>query len=88
MPTFKHYHDEPYKIVGRYAADMPSPTEEQLASPEFEAIWKVIRTWDINAPEFHSGYCGANGSHVALILNALDALETPEIGAHVTEIYG
>jgi hypothetical protein len=22
-------------------------------------------------PEFYEGYCGANGSHVALILNAL-----------------
>lgn len=50
---------------------MPNPTAEQLASPEFEAIWQVIKSWDVNVPEFYEGYCGGNGSHVALILNAL-----------------
>lgn len=53
--------------------DVPNPTPEQLASPEFEAIWSVIKSWDINVPEFYDGYMGANGSHVALILNALAA---------------
>jgi hypothetical protein len=53
---------------------MPNPTDEQLASPEFEAIWQAIKSWDVNVPEHHSGYCGANGSHVALILNALEAV--------------
>jgi hypothetical protein len=51
--------------------DMPSPTEEQRESPEFEAVWQAIKTWDVNVPESYEGYCGANGSHVALILNAL-----------------
>lgn len=51
--------------------DVPHPTPEQLASPEFQAIWDVIKSWDINVPEYYEGYCGANGSHVALILNAL-----------------
>jgi hypothetical protein len=50
---------------------MPSPTPEQLASPEFEAVWQEIKSWDINVPEYYQGYCGANGSHVALILHAL-----------------
>lgn len=50
---------------------MPNPTEDQLSSPEFEAVWSVIKSWDVNVPEFYEGYCGANGSHVALILNAL-----------------
>ena len=50
---------------------MPNPTPEQLSSPEFEAIWQVIKSWDVNVPEFYDGYCGANGSHVALILDAL-----------------
>ena len=62
----------------RYDGDdlppMPNPTPEQLDSPQFEAIWQVIRTWDVNVPEHYRGYCGANGSHVALILNALDAV--------------
>jgi len=51
---------------------MPSPTEEQLSSPEFEAIWSVIKSWDVNVPEFYENYCHADGSHVALILNALN----------------
>ena len=53
---------------------MPNPTEEDLNSPAFEAIWNVIKTWDVNVPEYYVGYCGANGSHVMLILNALNQL--------------
>ena len=55
----------------RPLGDMPNPTEEDLNSPEFEAIWRCIKSWDVNVPEFYEGYCGANGSHVKLILNAL-----------------
>lgn len=40
---------------------MPDPTDEMLASPQFEAIWNVIKSWDVNVPEAYSGYCGANG---------------------------
>lgn len=53
--------------------DMPNPTPEQMESPEFQAIWQTIKSWDVNVPEFYDGYCGANGSHVVLILNALEA---------------
>jgi hypothetical protein len=56
-----------------FIEDMPNPSAEQLASPEFQAIWSVIKDWDINVPDYYEGYCGANGSHVVLILNALDA---------------
>lgn len=53
--------------------EMPNPTPEQVEhDPTFQAIWNVIKTWDVNAPEYYFGYCGANGSHVALILNALE----------------
>lgn len=55
------------------AVRMPNPSPEMLASPQFEAIWSVIKSWDVNVPEAYSGYCGANGSHVAMILNALSA---------------
>jgi hypothetical protein len=51
--------------------EMPNPTQEEMDSPEFEAIWTAIKTWDINVPEFYEGYCAANGSHVVLILDAL-----------------
>ncbi len=50
---------------------IPNPTKEDLESPLFLAIWDVIKTWDIKAPEYHDGYCGGNGSHVMLILNGI-----------------
>ncbi len=53
--------------------EMPNPTPEQVENdPAFQAIWNVIKSWDVSAPEYYFGYCGANGSHVALILNALE----------------
>lgn len=42
---------------------MPSPSKEEIDSLQFNAIWNVIKSWDINVPEFYSGYCGGNGSH-------------------------
>ena len=51
--------------------DMPSPSPEEIDSKLFESIWKVIKNWDINVPEYYSGYCRANGSHVKLILDEL-----------------
>lgn len=47
------------------------PTKAELQSPEFEAIWQTIKTWDINVPSAYKGYCGATGNHVAAILDAL-----------------
>jgi len=55
-------------------ARMPNPTEEDLQSPAFEAIWQTIKSWDVNVPEHYEGYCHANGSHVMMILNALREL--------------
>ncbi len=51
--------------------EMPNPTDEELASPEFEAIWQLIKSWDVNVPTHYEGYCGANGSHVKMILDAI-----------------
>lgn len=53
---------------------MPNPTPGQLNDPLFLAIWEVIKSWDINVPEYYVGYCGATGSHVMLIFNALHQL--------------
>ena len=51
---------------------MPTPTPAMLANdPIWDAIYKTIRTWDVNVPEYYNGYCGANGSHVTLIYNAV-----------------
>jgi hypothetical protein len=49
----------------------PDPTPEMLADPAFNAIWSVIKTWDVNVPEVYVGYCGATGNHVRAILDAL-----------------
>lgn len=51
--------------------DMPNPTKDEMESDEFNAIWDVIKTWDINVPEYYQGYCGGNGSHVKILLDAL-----------------
>jgi len=51
--------------------DMPSPTKEEMDSDEFNAIWDIIKQWDINVPDYYNGYAGGNGSHVKLILDSL-----------------
>ena len=54
------------------AGQLPNPTPQMLeGDPVFEAIWQVIKKWDINVPEYYHGYCSGNGSHVALIYNAI-----------------
>lgn len=55
--------------------DMPNPTEADLERPLFRAIWGAIKSWDVNVPEYYEGYCGANGSHVKLILNAIEKMQ-------------
>lgn len=46
------------------------PTEEDLASPEFNAIWEVIKPWDIER-KYGDGYAEANGTDVMTILSAV-----------------
>lgn len=58
------------------AAPWPDPTPEQLASPEFEAIWQAIKRWDINVPTVYCGHMSATGNHVRAILDALDRVRT------------
>ncbi len=49
----------------------PDPSEEMLKTPEFEAVWKCIKGWDISVPLAYNGYEGATGNHVRAILDAL-----------------
>ena len=51
--------------------DMPNPTEADLTDPVFNCIWETTKRWDLNVPDCYAGYCGMNGSHVMIILNAL-----------------
>ena len=41
-----------------------------LEQPDFNAVWQCIRGWDIERKP-GDGYCGATGSHVRAILDAL-----------------
>lgn len=50
----------------------PDPTAVMRETPEFEAVWQAIKTWDINVPGAYGGYCGATGNHVRAILDALE----------------
>lgn len=57
------------------------PTEEDIYTPEFDAIWQAIKGWDISrAPEEdgHRLYAGATGTDVMTILNALKSVPKPE----------
>lgn len=60
-------------VNDRHYQTMPSPTQDTMDnSVVFNAIWDIIKTWDINVPECYDGYCDANESHVMLILNELN----------------
>jgi hypothetical protein len=52
---------------------MPSPSQAEQDSPLFKAIWSVAKNWDVNAPEHYVGYCGFNGSHAKLLMDAITA---------------
>ncbi len=51
------------------------PTEDDLKSPEFNAVWNAIKKWDIDRGEGdllqRRNYSGATGTDVMTILNAL-----------------
>lgn len=59
---------------------MPNPTGRDLVDPLFNAIWDVTKRWDVNAPDYYDGYCGMNGSHVMLIVNAIRTAPAPVVG--------
>src|ERR1039457_4718101 len=68
MATYSH---RKHKLRGQPYGEMPNPSEEELKSDLFNALWQEIKTWDINVPEYYDGYCGGNGSHVKLLLDKL-----------------
>jgi hypothetical protein len=46
------------------------PTEKDLESPAFNAIWNAIKKWDIQKDE-GQGYSNATGTHVMYIIRSL-----------------
>jgi hypothetical protein len=48
----------------------PNPTESDVNSPEFKAIWEAIKGWDLQRQK-GVGYGGVSGSDVMHILEAL-----------------
>jgi hypothetical protein len=55
-----------------------SPTPEMLnGDPLFDAIWNVIKSWDVNVPGVYIGYCGANGNHARAIYEAVAGFRAP-----------
>jgi len=66
-------------------APMPNPSLADLDDPVFEAIWQTIKAWDVNVPAYYVGYCGANGSHAKLILDAVRAAPNSSGGDALSE---
>jgi hypothetical protein len=50
-----------------------SPSVEETKTPIFNAIWDVIKRWDVNVPDQYEGYCGANGNHVIQIMESVNS---------------
>lgn len=52
---------------------LKEPTEADLQSPLFEAIWQAIKGWDIER-EYGLGRAGATGTDVKTILTAIEPI--------------
>lgn len=50
---------------------LPNPSEEEINTQLFNKIFEVIKDWDINVPDYYSGYMSGNGSHVKLLMDAI-----------------
>ena len=73
-PTDQPQDVPPVKCISNPPDQYPSPTLQEMNSPEFQAVWGLIKTWDIAVPGWYFGYTGAMGNHVMGILNALKAI--------------
>ena len=69
-PSENNWQRDGLRIYEKRSKPLPGYPADK-GTPAFDAIWECIKTWDINVPEAYGGYCGATGSHVQAILNAL-----------------
>ena len=37
-----------------------------------------MKDWDVNVPSHYTGYCSVNGSHIAMIIEALRSLSNQD----------
>lgn len=51
----------------------PDPTPDMLNDPVFNAIWHIIKGWDVSVPGAYSGRSGATGNHARAIYDAVRA---------------
>jgi len=68
--------------------DWPDPTPEMMKSLEFNAIWDLIKNWDINVPEVDGEgvYSGATGNHVRAIIDAIRKARPNSVKAMVKKL--
>ena len=43
----------------------------EITSPEFDAVWNLIKSWEIKIPEINENIYQSNGAHVRLILDVI-----------------
>jgi len=55
-------------------SELRSPSWEEVNSPLFNAIWSVIKHWDISRTA-NGRYAGASGTDVCMILDAIKSVE-------------
>ena len=69
--------DDEQPTAAPATAPRHDPTEADLADPVFNAIWSVIKKWDVSTE--NSGlYSGATGTDVMMILDAVRAATAPQ----------
>jgi len=72
MPPQKFLELHTRRAAPREGIDaMPQPDEQMMLSLLFTAIYDTIKDWDVNVPQYYTGYMHATGSHAALIYNAV-----------------
>lgn len=62
-------------------AAWPDPTPEMLTNPVFNAIWNVIKSWDVAVPNAYAGATGPSGNHVRAIFDAIQAAQRAAVAS-------
>ena len=60
-----HHDGGPFKKLHR------DPTPEELETPEFNALWELMKAWDICTTGNYDSYSNTTGNHIVAVLDAL-----------------